>query len=76
MDGEFVQKETLANLGLTKFFATHIHPSSGSCVCGEYDWQTIDQVRTQIETNIMGSLTVTKVSGSEHKQTELSTKWC
>jgi len=34
--------------------------NAGSCVCGEYDWQTMDQVRTQVETNIMGSLTVTK----------------
>ena len=40
-------------------------PPPGSCVCGEYDWQTMDQVRTQVETNIIGSLTVTKVSGRE-----------
>ena len=68
------KKETLVKLGLrgrefqgkTRVNTANKTPLPGSCVCGEYDWQTMDQVRTQVETNIMGSLTVTKVSPREH----------
>jgi len=34
--------------------------NAGTCVCGEFDWQTLDQIQTQVSTNILGSLTVTK----------------
>lgn len=30
-------------------------------MCGEFDWQTLAQVRAQVETNLLGSLTVAKV---------------
>merc|ERR1711963_871687 len=34
--------------------------NAGTCVCGEFDWQTLDQIQTQVSTNILGSLSVTK----------------
>ena len=34
----------------------------GLCVCGEFDWQTLDQIRDQVDTNLRGSLNVTKLT--------------
>ena len=33
---------------------------AGLCVCGEFDWQTIEQVGDQVTTNLVGCLNVTK----------------
>ena len=34
--------------------------NAGVCVCGEFDWQTWQQVQRQVEVNLLGSLRVTK----------------
>jgi len=34
--------------------------NAGVCVCGEFDWQTIAQMETQVDVNLMGPLRVTK----------------
>jgi len=34
--------------------------NAGLCVCGEFDWQTLDQVQDQVSTNLVGCLNVTK----------------
>ena len=36
--------------------------NAGVCVCGEFDWQTWDQVESQVEVNLLGSLRVTKLA--------------
>jgi len=36
--------------------------NAGVCVCGEFDWQTWGQVQSQVETNLLGTLRVTKLS--------------
>lgn len=36
--------------------------NAGVCVCGEFDWQTWEQVEKQVEVNLLGSLRVTKLS--------------
>ena len=35
--------------------------NAGVCVCGEFDWQTLSQVESQVSVNIMGTLRVTKL---------------
>lgn len=34
--------------------------NAGVCVCGEFDWQTWDQINSQVEVNLVGTLRVTK----------------
>ena len=34
--------------------------NAGVCVCGEFDWQTWDQIEKQVEVNLFGTLRVTK----------------
>ena len=34
--------------------------NAGVCVCGEFDWQTWDQIQKQVDVNLLGSLRVTK----------------
>jgi len=35
--------------------------NAGVCVCGEYDWQTMGQIESQVSVNITGTLRVTKM---------------
>ena len=35
--------------------------NAGVCVCGEFDWQTEEQIERQVEVNVMGTLRVTKL---------------
>jgi len=35
--------------------------NAGVCVCGEYDWQTMQQIESQVSVNITGTLRVTKM---------------
>jgi len=35
--------------------------NAGVCVCGEFDWQTMEQIERQVGVNIMGTLRVTKL---------------
>eukprot|EP00092_Neocalanus_flemingeri_P021658 GFUD01023493.1.p1 GENE.GFUD01023493.1~~GFUD01023493.1.p1 ORF type:complete len:356 (+),score=119.13 GFUD01023493.1:51-1118(+) len=35
--------------------------NAGVCVCGEFDWQTVDQIERQVEVNVVGTLRVTKM---------------
>jgi len=35
--------------------------NAGVCVCGEFDWQTWGQVESQVQTNLLGTLRVTKL---------------
>lgn len=34
--------------------------NAGVCVCGEFDWQTWDQIQAQVDVNLLGTLRVTK----------------
>ena len=34
--------------------------NAGVCVCGEFEWQTWNQIEHQIQVNVMGTLRVTK----------------
>jgi len=35
--------------------------NAGVCVCGEFDWQTLEQIEKQVAVNLMGTLRVTKL---------------
>jgi len=34
--------------------------NAGVCVCGEFDWQTMCQIKTQVDVNLLGPMRVTK----------------
>merc|ERR1712106_1230786 len=34
--------------------------NAGVCVCGEFDWQTMEQLQSQLSVNVLGTLRVTK----------------
>jgi len=34
--------------------------NAGVCVCGEFDWQTMEHIETQVSVNILGTMRVTK----------------
>ena len=36
--------------------------NAGLCVCGEFDWQTLEQIGAQLDTNLRGCLNVTKLT--------------
>ena len=36
--------------------------NAGVAVCGEFDWQTWDQIERQVQVNLLGCLRVTKLS--------------
>ena len=40
---------------------------AGLCVCGEFDWQTLDQIRDQVDTNLRRYLAKTNTTVCREK---------
>jgi len=54
----FIDENLLSN-GCNGLWA--VINNAGVCVCGEFDWQTMDQMERQIGVNVLGTMRVTKI---------------